>query len=177
MRKRTLLSLLGAGLIYTGCGGGELNSDSSSCEKLDVISIQQDTAVDTYDTGIDTKKEVKVDTAYDSGKDTFGLETEVSTDAVGDTEEETNADVYQITLCPDLDKDGFFGTISGEDCYAPSGKDGDCNDKNKLIYPGALEICDGLDNNCNGLTDEDIPDQSYYTGAAETLGVGACTGG
>ncbi len=175
MRKRTLLSLLGAGLIYTGCGGGEPSSDSS-CGKPDAIGIQQDAAVDTY--GIDTIN-VKADTfldAIDTAKDfLLGLETKVSTDA--DTEEETSADVYQITLCPDLDKDGFFGTISGEECYAPSGKDGDCKDNNKLIYPGALEICDGIDNGCNGLTDEEIPNQSYYTGPAETLGVGTCTGG
>ncbi|MCO4770924.1 MAG: FG-GAP repeat protein, partial [Deltaproteobacteria bacterium] len=27
---------------------------------------------------------------------------------------------------------------------------GDCDDANSAIYPGAPEICDGLDNNCNG---------------------------
>ncbi len=30
----------------------------------------------------------------------------------------------------------------------------DCNDDNELIHPNALEICDGVDNNCDGVTDE-----------------------
>ena len=40
-----------------------------------------------------------------------------------------------------------------EDCdnYSPPG---DCNDKDAKINPGALETCDGKDNNCNKVVDE-----------------------
>lgn len=31
---------------------------------------------------------------------------------------------------------------------------GDCVDTNSRVYPGAIETCDGLDNNCDGRTDE-----------------------
>ena len=31
---------------------------------------------------------------------------------------------------------------------------GDCNDNNAAVYPGAVEIADGLDNNCNETIDE-----------------------
>jgi hypothetical protein len=39
---------------------------------------------------------------------------------------------------------------------------GDCNDNNNTIYPGATEICDGFDNNCNGVNDEGLVFNTYY---------------
>ena len=47
-----------------------------------------------------------------------------------------------LTLERDSDGDGF------------SQADGDCDDDDPSSYPGAEEICDELDNNCNGLIDE-----------------------
>ena len=32
----------------------------------------------------------------------------------------------------------------------------DCNDADNLIYPGAVEICDYLDNDCNGIIDDNL---------------------
>ncbi|HEU5179538.1 MAG TPA: MopE-related protein [Candidatus Polarisedimenticolia bacterium] len=36
--------------------------------------------------------------------------------------------------------------------------DGDCNDGNPAIHPGALEVCDGLDDDCDSQIDEGFPD-------------------
>ncbi len=33
----------------------------------------------------------------------------------------------------------------------------DCDDGNGRVVPGSLELCDGVDNDCNGLVDEDWP--------------------
>lgn len=39
------------------------------------------------------------------------------------------------------------------------------------------EICDGFDNDCDGLVDEDIQNEFVYTGPPETLNIGECRAG
>jgi Lectin C-type domain/Putative metal-binding motif len=38
---------------------------------------------------------------------------------------------------------------------------GDCNDNDPTTWPGATEVCDGLDNNCDGATDEGVQSLFY----------------
>ena len=38
----------------------------------------------------------------------------------------------------------------------------DCNDINASINPGSAEVCNRVDDNCNGISDEGLPTQSYY---------------
>ena len=63
------------------------------------------------------------------------------------------------TFYADADGDGY-GDPAGatEDCSVPSGHvadSSDCDDADATAYPGADEICDGNDNDCDGLTDAD----------------------
>lgn len=68
--------------------------------------------------------------------------------------------------CVDADNDGY-----------PSACDGatDCNDSSNLVYPGAAELCDGLDNNCNGDKDEGLVALRYLDGDLDTWGTGIAT--
>ncbi|MAA80590.1 MAG: hypothetical protein CL916_15145 [Deltaproteobacteria bacterium] len=61
------------------------------------------------------------------------------------------------TVKIDSDMDGY----SAED---------DCNDQNELVYPGAEENCDNMDNNCDGVIDEDV--QSMYYADSDGDGFG-----
>ena len=63
----------------------------------------------------------------------------------------------------DVDNDGYSDGTSLTQCNRPPGYKvaaeltayaGDCNDANADIHPGATEICDGIDNNCNGIVDD-----------------------
>jgi len=58
----------------------------------------------------------------------------------------------------DNDGDGYGSTIvKGISCLKPVGSsllNTDCDDGNSSIHPGAIEIQDGLDNDCDGFIDE-----------------------
>ena len=72
-----------------------------------------------------------------------------------------------ITYYADVDGDGFGSSSSTQttvSCIQPPGyvtNNLDCNDNNPNIKPGATEVCDGVDNNCNSQTDEGVQ-TTYY---------------
>jgi MYXO-CTERM domain-containing protein len=70
-----------------------------------------------------------------------------------------------VEICNGVDDDCNPATSeladNDGDGISPCG--GDCNDANIAIHPGATEICgDGIDQDCNVMTDHDIDGDGFY---------------
>jgi hypothetical protein len=73
------------------------------------------------------------------------------------------------TYYTDDDQDGYASPIGYTvACSQPmffTTVMGDCNDSDATIHPAAVEVCNGVDDNCNGLIDEGL---AYLTRIART---------
>jgi hypothetical protein len=71
------------------------------------------------------------------------------------TETETPKKVYG-----DLDGDGFSPALGN-----------DCDETNPAVNKYAVEICDGIDNNCDGHADEGLTEEVYFDGDKDGYGL------
>ena len=111
-------------------------------------------------------------------------ETDADTDTDSDTDADSDTDttppLVLVEVCnDDMDNDNDLL----KDCFDPdcqltcdADSDGvineplggpDCDDSNASVYPGAPELCDGVDNNCDELVDDDDPKLVGATGIAQ----------
>lgn len=83
---------------------------------------------------------------------------------VGHRTDPFDATSFPDTYFQDLDGDGYGNPKQSvnepRDGYVSNNTD--CDDDNSAIYPGASDSCDGKDNNCNNLIDEDAPLLTFY---------------
>jgi len=71
------------------------------------------------------------------------------------------------TWYPDADRDGYGRSDAAiAACTVPAGytgNPGDCDDEEPAYNPGAIELCNGVDDNCDGTVDTDVSTpQTYY---------------
>ncbi len=84
---------------------------------------------------------------------------------------ETNLNAVEEELCEpqdwfvDADGDGYGSTLAESACEVPVGavdNTEDCDDLDALVFPGAVELCNSLDDDCDGEIDDDPVDQETW---------------
>ena len=106
----------------------------------------------------DNCKGVKNTSQADIDDDGLGDACDADKDGDGAENDEDNCPLIFNPGQADSDQDGI-GDACENDADgdgSPTGKD--CDDEDPAIYPGANDVCDGLDNNCNAIVDEGFPD-------------------
>ncbi len=100
---------------------------------------------------------------------------EICDELDNDCDSQVDEDVETVYY-RDADTDGYGNPDSSvEACEAPEGyvaSGDDCDDGRDTTYPGADEICDSRDNDCDDDIDEEAIDGDYYATDADGDGFG-----
>jgi len=106
------------------------------------------------------------DDCNDSDNGIYPGATELCNNKDDDCDGSTDEGIVIPTWYPDLDNDGYGNSsISIQACAQPpshAANFDDCNDSDNGIYPGAAEVCNGRDDDCDGSTDEGIIVPTWY---------------
>ncbi|MEY4118812.1 MAG: hypothetical protein RLZZ116_2140 [Planctomycetota bacterium] len=142
---------------------GEANADS---EASDSVNYFVDVDGDSYTVGAAAKYCVNPGSGFrttSSGTDCNDSNAAVNpgaTETCNTIDDDCDSSIDEgvtTTYYADGDGDGFGrSTTSQQACTAPTGyvtSSTDCNDNNAAIKPDATDICDGVDNNCDGTID------------------------
>jgi hypothetical protein len=164
MRSPLLLLALGSSLALAACGDPDKPDDTGSIEAADADGDGYDTETDCDD----------ADPAVHPGAE------ERCDSADNDCDGEVDEDASDAgSFYADRDGDGFGDASSAViACEQPSGTvddASDCDDDDGAINPAADETCDGDDNDCDGLVDDedgDLIDASTWYEDADDDGWG-----
>jgi len=121
-------------------------------------------ATDASCNGIDDNCNGQTDEDYQSLQTTCGVGVCASTGSTscvnGNEEDSCIPGLPTLTFYQDSDGDGYGSSIIQElACTQPSGyvsNSDDCDDTNPAIHPGADEVCNGIDDNCDLQIDEGL---------------------
>ena len=159
---------------YTACGGPAADPD---CDEGDpAVHPEADEACDGIDTDCDGV--VPADEVDDDGDGyvecTDWTGTEPGVVGGGDCDDgDPLAHPDGVEVCDgvdqdcdmeideDFDGDGDGVSTCGADGDPATAEDNDCDDNDDQIHPGAPELCDGLDNDCDGVVPTGQPDGEF----------------
>ncbi len=159
------------------CNGKDDNCDGNIDEGLPVITWYYDFDGDGYGVSSTTKDSCAAPLNYSAlTGDCNDLNDEIHPGASDncngiddDCDLQIDEDAPVLVWFIDNDMDGFGDDmITKDSCDAPIGYTdvgGDCDDNQNTIYPDALEVCNGLDDDCDGNIDEGLLVFTWYTDA------------
>ena len=119
-----------------------VDDDDTVVDDDDTAVDDDDTVVDDDDSGVDDDDTVVDDD--DSGVDDDDTVVDDDDDSGADDDDAVADDDDSVTTV-DADSDGYDETV-------------DCDDTDPTVHPGAAELCDGQDTDCNGVTPPDEVD-------------------
>jgi arylsulfatase A-like enzyme len=148
-----------------------------SLDYMYIFSLCKDETEEFFDLNIDPEQNTNLifDPNYTALVESFRLKLDSLRLATGDTLElKLGKCKLESAYFADVDGDQYGNADIRKDSIAqPVGyvsDTSDCNDNNAAIYPGAIETCNSLDDNCNGAIDEGLF-ITYYTDAdVDTFG-------
>jgi hypothetical protein len=148
------IALLGLTLAVMACDndvGGETTTTTSTST----------TSSGTTETGSATTETETATTATETGTTTTTTGT-TSTTTTGTTSTTTSTTTTTTTSPLDTDNDGDGFTEN----------EGDCDDTLSAVNPLAVELCNKMDDNCNGAVDDDPLDGNTYYADDDSDGFG-----
>ncbi len=131
----------------------------TACARSSVVEVIGDTATDAS-VDADGDGSPRGEDCDDSREDVSpAVQTDGCDDVDNDCDGATDEDPDLVWFA-DVDDDGFGdpATIGPAGCSAPTGwvsNAGDCDDGDGTVWPGADDVCDGVDNDCSGTADDD----------------------
>ncbi|MFM7200080.1 MAG: MopE-related protein [Myxococcota bacterium] len=170
------------------CNSVDDNCNSTIDENVKT-TFYVDNDADTYGSPYSTSQACTKPSGYvtnntdcnDSSASTYPGATETCNQKDDDCDLSVDEGV-STTYYTDGDGDTFGGSNSISSCSSLSGYvlvGGDCNDGDSAIKPGAVEICDSVDQDCDGTVDEGVTTVFYQDndgdGYGSTVSQSKCT--
>lgn len=143
------------GLVW-GCGDGITLYKDNDGDGIGAETFGKAPGCEAHDNWVETDGDCN-----ENDSDIHPGATEICNEKDDDCNGETDEGTTPRRVYEDNDGDGF-GAIVGqplEACKLPSGyadNNDDCDDVTFETHPGALEVCNNLDDNCDGRNDENV---------------------
>ncbi|MBL0316439.1 MAG: T9SS type A sorting domain-containing protein [Flavobacteriales bacterium] len=159
------------------CNNGVDDNCSGAIDELALATYYMDADGDGYGDPSSSVDDCEQPSGYvadgtdcdDTNADVYPGATEVCNEVDDDCDSTTDEDIVFVMYYADGDGDGYGDpAVTMESCVNMAGyvtDNTDCDDADSSVNPGATEVCDDTDNDCDGSIDEELTLTTYYTDA------------